>query len=62
MEIKIDVYLQQDSYTRIIHDTVTENDIIQLIEKRIADGDLGIPMHFDKEKVKITVSIDTVTI
>lgn len=62
MEIKIDVYLQQDGYTRIIHDTVSENDIIKLIEKRIADEDLGIPMHFDKEKVKITVSIDTVTV
>lgn len=62
MEIKIDVYLQQDNYTRIIHDTVTESDIIQLIEQRIADEDLGIPMHFDKEKVKITVLINTVTV
>lgn len=63
MEIAIDIYLkQEDIGTTIIHSTVNENDIIELIENRIVSGEIQLPARYKSGKATIKISIDKVTI
>ena len=53
---------QEGVATQIIHTTLTEDDIIELVEARIKAEEIGLPIYFDKEKVNANISIDKVTI
>lgn len=62
MEILFDYYLKQDNMSRIMHTTVTEQDIITMLEEKFRNNELGCPIHFDREKTQIEFVIDKVTI
>lgn len=62
MEIKFDYYLKQDGMNRIMHTSLNEDDIVEMLEKKFREGDLPCPAHFNREKVEIEFSIDQVII
>lgn len=62
MEIKIDYYLGEKGNIRIMHTTLTEEDIEQMVIDRFRDGKLPCPIHFNNEDCKIEVSIDKVIV
>ena len=62
MRIDIDYYLKEDGNTRLMHTTITEDDIIGLLQQQFYDGDLACPMQFNREKVKVEFSIAKVTL
>ena len=62
MEIKIDYYLKSETQAiQIMHTTVTETDIMEMLEERFRDGQLACPIRFDRETVKVDFQIDSVT-
>lgn len=63
MEIKIDYYLSDStSKNWIMHTTVTEEDIVEMLESKFRSGDLACPIYFDRETVKFEANIDKVII
>ena len=62
MEIKIDIFLKQDGATRLIHEKLTENDIIDIIRQKIENEERSLPHPYDKNKAVINISIDQVII
>ena len=62
MTIYIDYYLKQDGMNRIMHTTFTEQDLMDLLKQKFAEGDLACPISYDREKVKVEFVIDKVEI
>lgn len=62
MEIRFDYYIKQDGYNRIMHHTVTEDEIVADLEKRFREGDLPCPIHFDIKKCQVEFIIDKVIV
>lgn len=62
MRIEIDYYLKQDKQTRLMHTTVTEEDIIDLLKKKFQDGDLPCPINFIRDQVDVRFEIDKVIV
>jgi len=62
MEIKIDYYLRKDGNVRIMHTTVTDSDIQEMLEKKFRDGDLACPIYYDRDTVEVEFSIDKVIV
>ena len=63
MEIAIDIYLKQDGEAgRILHDKVYESDIVELVRKRIDNGEINLPNGYSIENTLINIVIDKVTI
>lgn len=62
MRIYIDYYLKQDDKTRLMHDTVTEDEIMEYLKQKFYDGDMACPIGFDRETVKVKFEIAKVTV
>lgn len=62
MRIEIDYYLKQDEQTRLMHTTVTEEDIMDFLKQKFYEGDLACPINFDREQVHIGFQVAKVTI
>jgi hypothetical protein len=62
MEIKIDYYLKQDKLTRLMHTTITEDDIINILKQKFQEGDLACPINFNRDQVEVRFEIDKVIV
>jgi hypothetical protein len=62
MEIKIDYYIGESGNMRIMHTTVTEEQIIQMLEDSFRNGELPCPINYDRESVKVEFNIDKVIV
>ena len=59
MEIQIDYYIGE---TEIMHTTVTESQILEMLEKQFRDGELACPINYDREEIKVEFQIDKVIV
>lgn len=62
MRIEIDYYLKQGESSRLMHTTVTEDDIMDLLKQKFYEGDLPCPMNFTRDEVKVEFSISKVSV
>jgi len=62
MQIKVDYYIKQDGHIRVMNTSITEVEIIDMLERKFREGDLPCPIHFDREKCKVEFTIDQIII
>jgi hypothetical protein len=63
MKIAIDYYIKQEGLaTRVLHTSLTESDIIELLEKKFQQEELACPTVFDREKCKVEFVVESVTV
>ena len=62
MKLLIDYYIGESGKRRIMHTSVEESDIIEMLEAKFRNGDLACPIHYDRETVPVEFRIDEVRV
>lgn len=62
MRIEVDYYLKQDNQTRILHTSITDEDIMDLLKRKFYEGDLACPINFIRDQVNVRFEIEKVIV
>jgi len=62
MEIQIEYYIGEKGKKQIMHTTIKESDIMEMVESKFRDGDLPCPINYDRETVPVEFNIDKIVI
>lgn len=62
MKILIDYYIGQMGKRRIMHTSIEEADILEILEIRFRNGDLACPIQYDRETVPVEFTIAEVRV
>jgi hypothetical protein len=62
MEIQFDYWLGEKGRERLMHVTVTEEEIKEMLEKKFREGEIACPIHYDRETVKVEFCVDKVIV